>query len=138
MSHGILSLADNSGMRESRMSNSSGDHQKYMKKSLVQASFKLLLPSGYIGTLIGTGGSTIKELSELTGAAVHVSDAGAFYPNTSERFCFISGSLKQVNYAQSLLWKMIGMLTEGESLGRRPSLTTRSPAQVVSGHAGEW
>uniref|UniRef100_A0A4W4HLD6 K Homology domain-containing protein n=1 Tax=Electrophorus electricus TaxID=8005 RepID=A0A4W4HLD6_ELEEL len=53
-------------------------------------SLRLLVPASQCGSLIGKGGSKIKEMRESTGAQVQV--AGDMLPNSTERAVTISGT----------------------------------------------
>ncbi|CAB0016441.1 unnamed protein product [Nesidiocoris tenuis] len=58
--------------------------------------FKILVPSGAAGAIIGKGGETIAQLQKETNARVKMSKANDFYPGTSERICLISGSIEAI------------------------------------------
>lgn len=53
-------------------------------------SLKLVVPASQCGSLIGKGGSKIKEIREMTGASVQV--ASELLPNSTERTVTIGGS----------------------------------------------
>jgi len=55
------------------------------------SAIKFLLSNSHAGTLIGTGGKAIKELMEVTGAAVHVSAHQQLFPGTDSRVIYITG-----------------------------------------------
>lgn len=55
-----------------------------------QVTFKLVIPSSQCGSVIGKGGSKIKEIRETTGASIQV--AGETLPNSTERAVTITGS----------------------------------------------
>lgn len=62
-------------------------------------TLKLIIPASQCGSLIGRGGAKIKEIRELTGAAIQV--APDVLPNSTERVVTISGnvdSLKSCAY----------------------------------------
>uniref|UniRef100_A0A0K8T1F7 K Homology domain-containing protein n=1 Tax=Lygus hesperus TaxID=30085 RepID=A0A0K8T1F7_LYGHE len=58
--------------------------------------FKILVPSGAAGAIIGKGGETIAQLQKETNARVKMSKANDFYPGTSERVCLISGGIDAI------------------------------------------
>jgi predicted RNA-binding protein YlqC (UPF0109 family) len=53
-------------------------------------TLRLIIPASQCGSLIGKGGSKIKEIRELTGATVQV--ASEMLPNSTERSVTVSGS----------------------------------------------
>ena len=53
-------------------------------------SLKLVVPASQCGSLIGKGGSKIKEIREVTGASVQV--ASELLPNSTERTVTIGGA----------------------------------------------
>merc|ERR550519_1530103 len=53
-------------------------------------TFRLVVPASQCGSLIGKGGSKIKEIREITGASIQV--ASEMLPNSTERAVTISGS----------------------------------------------
>jgi len=57
-------------------------------------SFRLVVPASQCGSLIGKGGSKIKEIREVTGASVQV--ASEMLPNSTERTVTVSGGSEAV------------------------------------------
>jgi len=57
-------------------------------------TFRLVVPASQCGSLIGKGGSKIKEVREVTGASVQV--ASEMLPNSTERAVTISGNSEAV------------------------------------------
>lgn len=53
-------------------------------------TLKLIIPASQCGSLIGKGGSKIKEIREVTGASINV--ASEMLPNSTERTVTISGT----------------------------------------------
>ena len=53
-------------------------------------TFRLIVPASQCGSLIGKGGSKIKEIREVTGASIQV--ASEMLPNSTERAVTISGN----------------------------------------------
>merc|ERR1711988_1962068 len=53
-------------------------------------TLRLIVPASQCGSLIGKGGSKIKEIREITGASIQV--ASEMLPNSTERAVTISGS----------------------------------------------
>ena len=52
-------------------------------------TFRLVIPASQCGSLIGKGGSKIKEIREITGASIQV--ASEMLPNSTERAVTVSG-----------------------------------------------
>jgi len=57
-------------------------------------TFRLVVPASQCGSLIGKGGSKIKEIREVTGASVQV--ASEMLPNSTERTVTVSGGTEPV------------------------------------------
>jgi polyribonucleotide nucleotidyltransferase len=57
-------------------------------------TFRMIVPASQCGSLIGKGGSKIKEIREVTGASIQV--ASEMLPNSTERAVTISGSSKAI------------------------------------------
>jgi len=57
-------------------------------------TLRLIVPASQCGSLIGKGGSKIKEIREVTGASIQV--ASEMLPNSTERAVTISGSSKAI------------------------------------------
>ena len=53
---------------------------------------KALIPNTMAGVLIGKEGSTIKSMTETSGAKIRVSASKVFYPGTNERLVLILGT----------------------------------------------
>ena len=57
-------------------------------------TFRLVVPASQCGSLIGKGGSKIKEIREVTGASIQV--ASEMLPNSTERAVTVSGSSEAI------------------------------------------
>ena len=57
-------------------------------------TLRLIVPASQCGSLIGKGGSKIKEIREITGASIQV--ASEMLPNSTERAVTISGGSKAI------------------------------------------
>merc|ERR1711936_234089 len=57
-------------------------------------TFRLVVPASQCGSLIGKGGSKIKEIREITGASIQV--ASEMLPNSTERAVTVSGASEAV------------------------------------------
>lgn len=83
-----------------------------MEDTTKKVAMKFLLSNTLTGSLIGTGGKSIKELVEVTGARVNASNASDTYPGTSDRVILISGSKETVSLAQTLVWELLGLMAD--------------------------
>uniref|UniRef100_A0A673BQW9 K Homology domain-containing protein n=1 Tax=Sphaeramia orbicularis TaxID=375764 RepID=A0A673BQW9_9TELE len=68
-------------------------------------TLRLVIPASQCGSLIGKGGSKIKEIRETTGAQVQV--AGDLLPNSTEREVTISGSQDAIIQCVKLICTVI-------------------------------
>lgn len=78
----------------------------------VHLSIKFMVTNSLAGSLIGTGGSAIKELIDVSKARVMVSGPQDVYPGTSERIILLAGSEEAVDSCQTLVWAMIALNTK--------------------------
>lgn len=85
-----------------------------MAETIPKVAIKFLLSNSLAGSLIGTGGSAIKELIEISAAKVNVSGGIEQYPGTNDRVVLISGPESTVKSAQTLVWLMIAQNTKVE------------------------
>ncbi|KAI2796219.1 Poly(rC)-binding protein 3 [Blomia tropicalis] len=87
MSHSQMNLSGNGQNGKSNCSiGSSGGSSP--------VSLKLIVPASQCGSLIGKGGSKIKEIRESTGASIQV--ASEMLPNSTERAVTLSGSADSI------------------------------------------
>lgn len=94
-------------------------------------SIKFLMPNNYAGSLIGTGGKSIKELIAVSEARVNVSGNNELFPGSNERVVLISGSHDSVSLAQTLIWEMIAQNVKASSSETRVNVDW-SPEGVVN------
>lgn len=80
-----------------------------------EAAIKFLLDNELAGSLIGAGGSSIRDMIEVTGASIHISSSTRRHPTTSDRTLFISGDAESVSLAAALVWEMIGQQTDARN-----------------------
>jgi len=95
-------------------------------------AIKFLVNNGLAGSLIGTGGSAIRELIEVTEARITVSSTSELYPGTSDRIILISGSHNSVDLAQNLLFDMFALnasATEKKSVVWSPRAASQAPGE---------
>ncbi|XP_065115901.1 poly(rC)-binding protein 4 isoform X3 [Paramisgurnus dabryanus] len=83
-------------------------------------TLRLVIPASQCGSLIGKGGSKIKEIREKTGAQVQV--AGDLLPNSTERGVTISGSQDAIIQCVKLICTVIlESPPKGATIPYRPS-----------------
>jgi RNA-binding protein Nova len=94
------------------------------------ATLKFLVSNAFAGTIIGSKGTAVKELMEVSGARVTISGNKEFYPGTSDRVLVISGNLESLLVAISLIWELIYLQTKVASKGAAGSRSVAwSPAE---------
>ncbi|XP_023810573.1 poly(rC)-binding protein 4-like isoform X1 [Oryzias latipes] len=92
-------------------------------------TLRLVIPASQCGSLIGKGGSKIKEIRETTGAQVQV--AGDLLPNSTEREVTISGGQDAIIQCVKLICTVIlESPPKGATIPYRPSPT---PGSVLLG-----
>uniref|UniRef100_A0A3P9QC56 Poly(rC) binding protein 4 n=1 Tax=Poecilia reticulata TaxID=8081 RepID=A0A3P9QC56_POERE len=90
-------------------------------------TLRLVIPASQCGSLIGKGGSKIKEIRETTGAQVQV--AGDLLPNSTEREVTISGGQDTIIQCVKLICTVIlESPPKGATIPYRPS---PSPGTVL-------
>ncbi|CAJ1051262.1 poly(rC)-binding protein 4-like [Xyrichtys novacula] len=90
--------------------------------SKAPVSLRLVIPASQCGSLIGKGGSKIKEIRESTGAQVQV--AGDLLPNSTEREVTISGAQDTIIQCVKLICAVIlESPPKGATIPYKPSLT---------------
>ncbi|KAM9443817.1 poly(rC)-binding protein 4 isoform 4-T4 [Clarias gariepinus] len=83
-------------------------------------TLRLVIPASQCGSLIGKGGSKIKEIRESTGAQVQV--AGDLLPNSTERGVTISGTQEAIIQCVKLICTVIlESPPKGATIPYRPS-----------------
>uniref|UniRef100_A0A3Q3WXQ6 K Homology domain-containing protein n=1 Tax=Mola mola TaxID=94237 RepID=A0A3Q3WXQ6_MOLML len=86
-------------------------------------TLRLVIPASQCGSLIGKGGSKIKEIRETTGAQVQV--AGDLLPNSTEREVAISGSQEAIIQCVKLICTVIlESPPKGATIPYRPKTAT--------------
>jgi len=76
-----------------------------------QMQMKLAIPELTVGLLVGKGGSIIKELMNLSGASIKVSQKGDVVPGTTNRIVTIIGNPVASNYAHMLVLQKVPTAT---------------------------
>lgn len=83
------------------------------------ASIKFLVTNTLAGSIIGSKGTAIKELIEVSGARVSISGAQEFYPGTTDRVLLITGNLESLTTAIALIWELIYIHTKATATSQR-------------------
>lgn len=83
-----------SGAASSSSSSSSSRDRNNSSSSNGGVTFRLVVPASQCGSLIGKGGSKIKEIREVTGVSIQV--ASEMLPNSTERAVTISGNKESI------------------------------------------
>ncbi|XP_041046941.1 poly(rC)-binding protein 4 isoform X3 [Carcharodon carcharias] len=96
-------------------------------RSKPPVTLRLVIPASQCGSLIGKGGSKIKEIRESTGAQVQV--AGDLLPNSTERAVTISGTQDAIIHCiRQICAVILESPPKGATIPYRPSL---GPGPVV-------
>jgi len=72
-----------------------------------QITMKLAIAETSVGVLVGKAGCVIKELMQISGANIKVSQKGEVVPGTTNRFVTITGNPVAANYAQMLVLQKV-------------------------------
>lgn len=83
-----------------------------------QCTAKFLLSNDVTGSLMGFGGSVIREVMEITETKVQVGNHRDCFPGTNLRQVLISGPDRNVMHAQNLMWNCVGHHTFYANQGR--------------------
>ena len=81
-------------------------------------TFRMIVPASQCGSLIGKGGSKIKEIREVTGASIQV--ASEMLPNSTERAVTISGGSKAITQC---VYHICLVMSEVRTLDSRLTVT---------------
>mmetsp|Transcript_29474 Transcript_29474/g.46233 ORF Transcript_29474/g.46233 Transcript_29474/m.46233 type:complete len:194 (-) Transcript_29474:45-626(-) len=76
-----------------------------------QMTMKLSIPDMTVGMLVGNGGSVIKELRQMSGSDIKVSQRGDVVPGTTNRIVTIVGNPQAANYAHMLVLQKVPTAT---------------------------
>ncbi|XP_059800442.1 poly(rC)-binding protein 4 isoform X3 [Mobula hypostoma] len=96
-------------------------------RSKPPVTLRLVIPASQCGSLIGKGGSKIKEIRETTGAQVQV--AGDLLPNSTERAVTISGTQDAIIHCiRQICAVILESPPKGATIPYRPTL---APGPVV-------
>merc|ERR1712088_1083612 len=94
-------------------------------------TFRLVVPASQCGSLIGKGGSKIKEIREVTGASIQV--ASEMLPNSTERAVTISGSSDAVTQC---VYHICSVMSESPPKGITVPYRPLKPVTAMPGLSG--
>ncbi|KAI3470528.1 hypothetical protein Pfo_027191 [Paulownia fortunei] len=66
----------------------------------------------HVGLVVGRGGRSIMEISQLSGARIKISDRGDFMSGTSNRKVTITGSQRAIRAAESMILRKVASVAE--------------------------
>ncbi|XP_046423046.1 poly(rC)-binding protein 3 isoform X4 [Neodiprion pinetum] len=97
-------------------------------------TLRLIVPASQCGSLIGKGGSKIKEIREVTGASIQV--ASEMLPNSTERTVTISGTSEAVTQCiYHICCVMLESPPKGATIPYRPKPQVGGPVILAGGQA---
>ncbi|XP_071744169.1 poly(rC)-binding protein 2 isoform X2 [Lepeophtheirus salmonis] len=91
-------------------------------------TFRLIVPASQCGSLIGKGGSKIKEIREISGASVQV--ASEMLPNSTERAVTISGGADSITQC---VYHICNVMSESPPKGITVPYRPIKPVTVAAG-----
>ncbi|XP_060525940.1 RNA-binding protein Pasilla-like [Cylas formicarius] len=106
-------------------------------------NFKMLVPNGVAGAIIGKGGETIERIQKDSGARVLVSKSHDFYPGTNERICLVTGNRESIlNIIDFVLEKVCEKSSENQRDNGEGSqikiVIPNSTAGMIIGKGGSY
>jgi predicted RNA-binding protein YlqC (UPF0109 family) len=96
-------------------------------------SVKFLISNRLAGSIIGSGGASIRELIEVSKARVSVASKDESYPGTNDRVLLITGRPNEVMFAQSLVWELMAIHILDEEDGKRTVWSPRKSSRDTHG-----
>ncbi|XP_063911621.1 poly(rC)-binding protein 3 isoform X2 [Zophobas morio] len=97
-------------------------------------TLRLIVPASQCGSLIGKGGSKIKEIREVTGASIQV--ASEMLPNSTERAVTISGTGEAITQCiYHICTVMLESPPKGATIPYRPKPQVGGPVILAGGQA---
>ncbi|GLV42054.1 mushroom-body expressed [Carabus blaptoides fortunei] len=97
-------------------------------------TLRLIVPASQCGSLIGKGGSKIKEIREVTGASIQV--ASEMLPNSTERAVTISGTGEAITQCiYHICCVMLESPPKGATIPYRPKPQVGGPVILAGGQA---
>ncbi|XP_055706928.1 poly(rC)-binding protein 3 isoform X4 [Phlebotomus papatasi] len=99
-----------------------------------QIPIRLIVPASQCGSLIGKGGSKIKEIREGTGCSIQV--ASEMLPNSTERAVTLSGTADQITQCiYHICYVMLESPPKGATIPYRPKPQVNGPVILANGQA---
>ncbi|XP_022841457.1 protein BTR1-like isoform X1 [Olea europaea var. sylvestris] len=83
-------------------------HQKEDRSS----SLTIAIPAENKGIVVGRGGRSVMEISQLSGARIKISERGDFMSGTSDRKVTISGPQSAIRIAETMILRKVAFITE--------------------------
>lgn len=97
-------------------------------------TLRLIVPASQCGSLIGKGGSKIKEIREVTGASIQV--ASDMLPNSTERAVTITGTSDAITQCiYHICQVMLESPPKGATIPYRPKPQIAAPVILAGGQA---
>lgn len=97
-------------------------------------TLRLIVPASQCGSLIGKGGSKIKEIREVTGASIQV--ASEMLPNSTERAVTITGTSDAITQCiYHICCVMLESPPKGATIPYRPKPSVAGPVILAGGQA---
>ncbi|XP_065337405.1 poly(rC)-binding protein 3 isoform X1 [Cloeon dipterum] len=100
-------------------------------------TLRLIVPASQCGSLIGKGGSKIKEIREVTGASIQV--ASEMLPNSTERAVTISGTSDAITqciyHICCVMLEVLSSPPKGATIPYRPKPQVAGPVILAGGQA---
>ncbi|KAL2554615.1 Protein BTR1 [Forsythia ovata] len=85
---------------------------RFQNKEDRNSSLTIGIPDEHIGIVVGRGGRSIMEISQLSGARVKISDRGDFMSGTSDRKVTITGPQTAVHIAETMISRKVASVSE--------------------------
>ncbi|XP_031618257.1 poly(rC)-binding protein 3 isoform X2 [Contarinia nasturtii] len=99
-----------------------------------QVPIRLIVPASQCGSLIGKGGSKIKEIRESTGCSIQV--ASDMLPNSTEREVKLTGTAEQITQCIfHICCVMLESPPKGATIPYRPKPQINAPVLLANGQA---
>ncbi|XP_055325269.1 poly(rC)-binding protein 3 isoform X4 [Sitodiplosis mosellana] len=99
-----------------------------------QVPIRLIVPASQCGSLIGKGGSKIKEIRESTGCSIQV--ASDMLPNSTEREVKLTGTAEQITQCIfHICCVMLESPPKGATIPYRPKPQINTPVLLANGQA---
>lgn len=99
-----------------------------------QIPLRLIVPASQCGSLIGKGGSKIKEIRESTGCSIQV--ASEMLPNSTERAVTLTGTSEAITQCiHQICCVMLESPPKGATIPYRPKPQVNGPVILANGQA---